>query len=134
MPATRTVPLRCRVQFASHEFAEVRVEHIGLNDCHIGKGASLEGRCQIAIDFHREQFGDPLSQRTGNCSMAWANLEKAVSGRRGDCGDKLGDPHGFEKVLAEALPRLHEDGSPSNASPRQYRSSMSMISSSLKPK
>jgi len=101
---------------------------------------------QVAIDLDCNQPFYARRQRERQGAATGPDLEKEIVGSRANRFDDATHPAGFEEVLAEAFACLHSSSS-SPAPPRssagepsrrfrrsQYRSSISSISSSLRPK
>src|SRR5678815_1028253 len=96
-------------------------------------------RSEVAIDLDGDDMPDPGGKWKRQCAPPWSNLKEYVVRRRGLRFQEPRDPRWLEEVLAEPFsrPRKRRQSSSSSGprvSPRQYRSSMSSISSSLMPK
>ena len=83
---------------------------------------------EVAVDFVGRDRLRARRERPGERAGAGTDFEECLVGFRVDRAHDFLDPRRLEEVLAVALARSHA------SSPRQYFSSISSISSSLKPK
>ena len=119
-------------QVGKIDFQEISLDHL-----HIRRRPGDERGGEIAIDLDGDDVAGALRQGQRQCAAAGSYFEERLVGRRGSRIDEPRYPGRFEEMLAESFSRARDRGQSSSSgevSPRQYRSSISSICSSLIPK
>src|SRR5262245_22702284 len=123
---------------AAQERDDVDGQDVAREERHIRGNMPGEIRDQVAVDLHGEDWRTRIGQWQRQRPAARADLEEYIARRRIDGSDDLPRPARRQKVLTKPFTRPAGSGQSSSVSsialPRQYRSSISSISSSDKPK
>ena len=132
----------CGAQGLELGSVERRLEEVAFDDGHVRDGSVRSSAARSRSISNAEDRLRARGEGAGQRAAAGPDLDERLVRLRVDRANDLVDPRRLEKVLAEAFAsrawheHLAPDSAPAGlvASPRQYFSSISSISSSLIPK